>query len=160
MRSSHTISAPLVGAQTGANSGFSIAVRGGLAVVGAPFDDLGAIDAGVVKVFYATTGALLYLLPNPEPNQEDYFGWSVAIAGTRIIVGAFSDDTAATSAGSAYMYDLSSATPALPVATLYNPTPAAKDVFGASRGHRRDAHSHRGLRRRHGSDGCQQRVCF
>ncbi len=126
----HTVPAPLVGAQNGAQSGFSVAVKGGLAAVGAPFDDLGAIDAGVVKIFDATTGARLFLLPNPEPDQEDYFGWSVAISGTRVVVGAHLDDAGASNAGSVYVYELTSGTPTVPVLTLHNPEPAADDNFG------------------------------
>ena len=48
------------------------------------------------------------------------------------MVGADADDTGATDAGSAYVYDLSSATPTVPVATLNNPGPAASDKFGYS----------------------------
>ena len=64
-------------------------------------------------------------LNNPGPAEGDQFGESVAISGTRVVVGAIRDDTGATDAGSAYVYDLSSGTPTVPVATLNNPGPAA-----------------------------------
>ena len=84
----HAISAPPGGVQTGAELGFSVAVDGGYTVVGAPYDDLGGPDSGVVKVFDSTTGALVFLLPNPSPAAADNFGYSVAISGTRVVVGA------------------------------------------------------------------------
>ena len=69
---------------------------------------------------------------NPGPAQYDNFGSSVAISGTRVVVGAPSDDTGAFDAGSAYVYDLSSGTPTMPVATLNKPVPAVQDYFGSS----------------------------
>jgi hypothetical protein len=48
------------------------------------------------------------------------------------VVGAYLADTGATDSGSAYVYDLSSATPTVPVVTLNNPSLAAYDRFGLS----------------------------
>lgn len=56
----------------------------------------------------------------------------MAISGTLVVVAAALDNTGASDAGSAYVYDLSSGSPTLPVATLNNPSPAASDSFGAS----------------------------
>jgi hypothetical protein len=41
----------------------------------------------------------------------------------RVVVGAVYEDTGASAAGSAYVFDLSGATPTWPVATLRNPSP-------------------------------------
>jgi hypothetical protein len=71
-------------------------------------------------------------LNNPSPAVYDLFGISVAVSGTRVVVGALLDDTGATDAGSAYVYDLASATPTVPVATLNNPSPSVEDYFGSS----------------------------
>ncbi len=71
-------------------------------------------------------------LNNPSPAVFDNFGFSVAISGTRVVVGAYGDDTGAREAGSAYVYDLSSGTPTVPVAMLNNPGPAVSDNFGWS----------------------------
>jgi hypothetical protein len=49
-----------------------------------------------------------------------------------VVVGAQRDSTGALNAGSAYVYDLASATPTVPIATLNNPSPAAYDNFGTS----------------------------
>ena len=128
----HTIAAPPTGAQAGARLGNIVATEGNLTVLGAPFDDLQGSNSGVVKVFDSSTGELLHVIANPSPAQNDQFGNSVAISGTRVVVGAPFDDTGATDAGSAYVYDLSSGTPTVPVATLNNPGPAAGDLFGFS----------------------------
>lgn len=45
--------------------GFSVAISGDMAVVGAYQDDAGAFNAGIAYVFNATTGALLTTLSNP-----------------------------------------------------------------------------------------------
>jgi hypothetical protein len=71
-------------------------------------------------------------LNNPSPTASDFFGTSVAISGTRVVVGASEDDTGATNAGSAYVYDLTSSTPTVALTTLNNPSPAANDNFGSS----------------------------
>ena len=126
----HAIAAPPVGAQSGAQLGSSVAVDGKYTVVGADRDDLHGHNSGLVKVFDSDSGALLHVIPNPDPAVHDHFGASVAISGTRVVVGTPEDDTGATDTGSAYVYDLSSATPTVPAATLNNPGPADGDGFG------------------------------
>lgn len=86
----HSIPGPTGGLQGGAALGSSVAVdeSSGLSVAGAPNDDTGGQDSGVVKVFDTATGALLHLIPNPgsSPVSSDNFGESVAISDTKIIV--------------------------------------------------------------------------
>src|SRR5205823_3721735 len=72
------------------------------------------------------------VLSSPSLRDADLFGSAVAISGTRVVVGAYRNDTGALDAGSAYVYDLTSATPTAPVATLNNPNPVANDWFGYS----------------------------
>jgi hypothetical protein len=73
-------------------------------------------------------------LQEPILRSHDGFGGSVAISGTRVVVGAPYDhvqpNNAIIPAGSAYLFDLNSATPTAPVRTLSNPSPAARDYFG------------------------------
>src|SRR5439155_15529085 len=104
---------------------------GNTVVVGAYVDVTGAMDIGSAYVFNATTGALVATLNNPTPADFDYFGSSVAVSGNTVVVGALYDDTGATDAGSAYVFN--AATGAL-VATLNNPTPSNADYenFGSS----------------------------
>jgi hypothetical protein len=68
-------------------------------------------------------------LINPNPAVSDLFGRAVSISGTRVVVGAFRDDTGETDSGTAYLYDLASNTPNVPVGTLNNPAPAPGDYF-------------------------------
>ena len=49
-----------------------------------------------------------------------------------MVVGAYQDDTGQNNSGSAYVYDLSSDTPTVPIVTLNNPDPAVGDWFGTS----------------------------
>ena len=128
----YPILAPPVGVQSGAQLGYSVAVEGGYAVIGAPFDDTGGQDSGVVKVFDSATGALLFILPNPSPALSDQFGSSVAISGSRVVVGDYQHLEGISDLGKAYVYDLSSANPTVPVATLATPNPAGIDEFGSS----------------------------
>jgi hypothetical protein len=103
---------------------------GNFVAVGAPYDDAGATDSGVVNIYRAGTGALLHSLTNPRPAMSDLFGVSVAVSGNRVVVGAAEDEAGAPSAGSAFVYDLSSAAPQIPVLTLTNPSPASYVDFG------------------------------
>ena len=115
--------------------GWNVAISGLRVVVGTPFDDTGAIDAGSAYVYdlsSATPRVPIATLNNPSPAAGDLFGISVAIFGTRVVVGAGRDDTGAADAGTAYVYDLSSSTPTVPVATINHPRPAAGDSFGDS----------------------------
>ena len=134
-RLKYFIPAPPAGLQEAASFGWRVAQDARYTVVGAPFDDIGGGDSGVVKVFDSTTGALLFLLTNPgpaTPDMSDNFGFAVAISGTRLVVAAYHEDMGSTDSGSAYVYDLSSSTPTVPVVTLHNPSPTLNDQFGYS----------------------------
>jgi WD40 repeat protein len=129
----HSIAGPPEGVQSGAQLGHSVAVDGGLTVVGASLDSTGGRMTGVVKVFDSETGALLHMLVNPDPIFDSGFGGSVAIAGTRVVVGAMSHDVpGAGNAGRAYVYDLAGPAPTLPIVTLNNPDPMSSEEFGTS----------------------------
>ena len=109
--------------------GDSVAAVGQNVLVGAKYDDTGTTDAGAAYLFDGTTGALLQTFPNPSPEHMDWFGHSVAAVGQNVLVGAPRDNTGASEAGAAYLFD--GATGAL-LRTFLNPTPAANDWFGDS----------------------------
>jgi hypothetical protein len=115
--------------------GISVAISGTRVVIGAVQDDTGAADAGSAYV-YDLTGASPTLpiasLHDPSPHDADRFGSSVAISGTRVVVGAPNKSIAGINPGSAYAYDLASATPTVPMITFNKPDPAADDLFGTS----------------------------
>ena len=113
--------------ENGDNFGFSVAIDAGNIVVGTPFDNTGASNAGSVYLF-DTSGSLLQTLNNPTPEASDTFGNSVAIDAGNVVVGALGDNTGGSSAGSAYLFDSSGSL----LQTLNNPTPEASDTFGRS----------------------------
>lgn len=107
--------------------GGSVAISGNKVVVGSLYDDTGAFEAGSAYVFDVATGVLIKALHNPSPDAGDWFGYSVAISGDYVVVGAHKDDTGASDAGRAYLFDAASGTL---LQTFENPTPAADDRFG------------------------------
>ncbi len=100
----------------GSQFGFSVAVCGEVALVGAVYDDELGIAAGSAYVFRRNDRGTPIpnddfwfqeqkLLPDDDADVEaDWFGWSVAISGDVIVVGAPGDDTAAAYAGAAYVF--------------------------------------------------------
>jgi hypothetical protein len=117
--------------------GASLAIDGGLVVVGAPFDDQVDLNAGAAYLFDATTGAQLLKL-TAESGQslggsratgEAFagFGQSVAIGGGRVVVGSpytFANDNPT---GRAFVFEIETATL---VRTLVPDSPGAT-AFGA-----------------------------
>lgn len=129
----HPIPAPPTGAHPSTLLGFRVAIDGNIAVAGAPTTDFGETASGVVKVFNATTGALLHVIPNPTPTADERFGEVVAISGTRIVVGSPNKNVpGAASGGCAYVFDLASQNPTVPVVILNNPSPVSVDSFGSA----------------------------
>ncbi len=129
----HTLVSSNPTPQADTRQGHSVATSADYRVCGVPYADVGGYrDTGVVKVYSATSNDIMATLANPTPANEDYFGYSVALSGHYLVVGAYGDDTGASNAGSAYVYDLSSATPTTPIATLNSPTLARDDYFGYS----------------------------
>jgi hypothetical protein len=113
----------------GDDFGLSVSLSGNRVLVGAPGDGTKAVGAGSAYLFDAATGNLLRSFHNPTPSAGDAFGWSLSVWGGQVLVGAPYDDTGATDAGSAYLYDAASGSL---LHTLNNPAPAATDLFGWS----------------------------
>ncbi len=115
--------------------GTSVGISGTSVIVSAHNNDTGGANSGVVYVYDLLSGTPstpVQTLNNPTPASSDLFGYAVSISGTRAVVGAYSDNTGASDAGAAYVYDLAGATPNVPVHTLLNPSPANTDNFGVS----------------------------
>jgi hypothetical protein len=114
--------------------GWSVALAGDTAVVGAPFDDTAAEDAGSAYVFVrsGTAWTQQAKLTASDGAAFDNFGRSVAVAGDRAVVGAPFDDTPrGSSAGSAYAF-VRSGTTWTQRAKATAPDGAAGDQFGYS----------------------------
>ena len=109
--------------------GFSVALQGNTAVIGAPGDACGLHSCGSVYLFDTTTGAQIGKLQASDGSFNGTFGWSVATDGSLVLVGAPRDDAPAVDSGSAYLFDLSSQT------ELFKLRPnngAYADMFGTS----------------------------
>lgn len=84
--------------------GFSVAISGGTAVVGAPFADVGANpDQGSAYAFRVLSGNWGQGAKTTASDGAagDLFGWSVAISGDTAVVGAPTDNS---SPGAAYVF--------------------------------------------------------
>jgi hypothetical protein len=92
----------------GASFGFSVAVRGNRAIVGAPRADGAGNQSGSASVFRASPINALWLqeskLTASDAATEDQFGYSVAVFGDWAVVGARKDDDGGNNSGSAYIF--------------------------------------------------------
>jgi len=120
--------------EAGDSFGWSVAISGTTAIVGAFGDDDSGGDSGSAYLFDVsdpTDPVEVKLLPS-DGAAGDSFGWSVAISGAVAIVGAHGDDDSGDGSGSAYIFDVTN--PALPVELpkLLSDDGAADDHFGWS----------------------------
>ena len=86
--------------------GLAVAVSGTTALVGAPFDDDHGESSGAAYVFVKSgaTWVQQAKLTPADGGANDAFGGAVAIAGDTAVIGAVSDDDAASDAGAAYVF--------------------------------------------------------
>ena len=83
--------------------GYSIAVDGDTAVVGAYGDDSGEGAAYVLTRQSGAWGQVAKLTAS-DADVGDDFGWSVAVDGDTVVVGAYRDDDKGVNSGSAYVF--------------------------------------------------------
>ena len=119
--------------------GYSVAISGDTVVVGACYDDIGTNNnQGSAYVFQKaeTSWSQVVRLKAGDGEAGDCFGYSVAISGDTVVVGAYGDDIGTnTNQGSAYVFEK----PASGWATTSNYTAKltasdgeADDCFGIS----------------------------
>ncbi len=119
--------------------GYSVALSGETALIGAPFNDIfffGAGRPGGAYVFIrsGTSWSEQAKLAASDGVARDNFGASVALSGDTALVGSISSDTiAGTNAGSAYVF-VRSGTLWSPQSKLTASDGAAGDLFGFSVG--------------------------
>ncbi len=115
--------------------GFSVAVSGTTVVVGAPDESAGTPaqpEAGHAYVFDATDGSLITTLTSPTPQASGEFGFSVAVSGTTVVVGAHRESAGTPAqpfAGHAYVFD---ATDGSLITTFTSPNAQTVGLFGDS----------------------------
>jgi hypothetical protein len=95
-------------AAAGDEFGFSVAISGTTAIVGAFADDDGGTNSGSAYLFDTTTGVEIAKLTATDAAAGELFGYSVAISGTTAIVGAINDRDAGIETGAAYLFDTTS----------------------------------------------------
>jgi cbb3-type cytochrome oxidase subunit 3/alpha-D-ribose 1-methylphosphonate 5-triphosphate synthase subunit PhnH len=89
--------------------GISVAIDGNTLAVGAYYDDDNGMNSGSVYVYDLTKinqSGFERKITASDGAEFDFFGWSVALDGTTLVVGAYSDDDNAVNSGSVYVYDL------------------------------------------------------
>ena len=86
--------------------GVSVAVSGDTVVVGAYGEDDGGTDAGAAYVFKrnGTSWSQQDKLMAGDAQAGDRFGYSVAVSGDTVVVGAYREDSGGTNAGAAYVF--------------------------------------------------------
>ncbi|HYA58417.1 MAG TPA: hypothetical protein VEH57_08185 [Thermoplasmata archaeon] len=101
-----TLSIPDPG--SGAEFGYSVAADGNHIVVGAPGANVGGtMHQGRVYVFNDSPLALYREWTTPAPSANAYFGFSVALSGNLVAIGApYATVGADTSAGQAFVYNI------------------------------------------------------
>jgi hypothetical protein len=93
-------------AQTNNYFGYSVAVSGDTAVIGARLEDTGGSSAGAAYVFTRSGGAWVEQakLLASDAVDGDQFGGSVAVSGDTAVIGAYLEDTGGSDAGAAYVF--------------------------------------------------------
>jgi len=110
--------------------GWSVAVSGNLAIVGAPGENAsGKLAAGHVYAYSLTTGKLVYTLSSPNAQTVGEFGGVLATSGSLLVVGAVNENTTAGYAGRAYVYN---ATTGSLIGSLKSPNPDFEGEFGST----------------------------
>jgi len=93
-------------AQSSDQFGWSVAVSGDTAVIGARYEDTGGSDAGAAYVFTRSGGSWTQQakLLASDAQANDYFGGSVAVSGDTAVIGAYREDTGGSYAGAVYVF--------------------------------------------------------
>jgi len=117
--------------------GFDVDISGSIVVVGAPWDDDRANNAGTAHLFRVRDGRFVRQVTDDDGADDDNYGWRVAVERSRAVVASLSDDEGSPSSGSAFLYDLQIET---------DPTLARLDKVKIEHGERRSGRA-RALRR-------------
>jgi FG-GAP repeat len=105
--------------------GFSVALSGTNEVlVGAPGVTEGSAAGAGAAYLFSTTGQLLETFQDPSNTFDDEFGFSVALSGGMVLVGAPGEN----SQGAAYLYNTSGQS----LQIFQDPNNSAFDQFGCS----------------------------
>ena len=95
--------------------GWSVAVSGDTAVIGAYLDDDGGSSSGSAYVFTRSGGVWSeqQKLTASDAAASDSFGYSVSVSGDTAVIGAYLDDDGGSASGSAYVFAVAPPPPVL-----------------------------------------------
>ncbi|MBC8374177.1 MAG: PEP-CTERM sorting domain-containing protein [Planctomycetes bacterium] len=91
----------------GTSFGWSVAIDGNHAAIGAIYDEDNGNDSGSAYIFeqdISGSWTEIAKVTASDGDVEDLFGWSVSISGDSAIVGAYGNDDVGSNSGSAYIY--------------------------------------------------------
>ncbi len=93
----------------GALFGYSVAVEGSLAVVGAGWEDGGGTDKGAAYLFSRDEGGAdlwgqIKQLVASDRSDDDIFGYSVSLNGDNVVIGASRAEGGGSERGQAYVF--------------------------------------------------------
>jgi hypothetical protein len=115
--------------QSAGNFGYSVAVSGSYALVGAPFETASGYDSAGNAYLFDTDGQFVTNFTSPNPEAYGNFGDSVALSGSTAYVGAPSEGQG----GHVYMIKkATSPTLESGMYVLTSPNPLAGGDFGGS----------------------------
>ena len=118
--------------------GYSIARSGDFLVVGEHGRTDQYYEAGAAYLYKLSTegtATLTATLSSPVPTNNGYYGYSVAMEGNRLLIGAFKEDSEnATDSGAAYLYSVSAEGKPTLLERFTHPNGKADDYFGESVG--------------------------
>jgi outer membrane protein assembly factor BamB len=109
--------------------GWSVAINGNVAIVGAYQDDDDGTSSGSAYLFDVTTSKQIMKLTAMDATVDNLFGFSVGISENIAIVGAFREDNNGRDSGAAYLFDISTGRQLF---KLKANDAAAEDYFGIS----------------------------
>jgi len=117
--------------------GYSVAIDGATIVIGAYGGDDGDWTSGSAYVYRTSDDGATYgqvaKLTASDAAASDNFGWSVAIAGDTVVIGAYADDDGGGDSGSAYVFRTNDGGATYgQVARLTAADAASGDNFGSS----------------------------
>ena len=118
------------------NLGSAIAIEGNYVVVGAKDEDAnGEYDAGSAYLYVKGIDSVMTQvskLTASDGSSSDYFGQSISLSGSYIIVGASQGNGIVDNTGTAYLYKINSDSSTTQVAKLFADDGASNDQFGFS----------------------------
>lgn len=109
--------------------GTSVAVHGNYVLIGAPGDNTFGDSVGQAHLFDASTGALLRTFDDPAITAKDSFGFSAALHGNYVLIGAPGNVTSGAEVSQAYLFN---ATTGGLLQTFDDPSSLSGDGFGIS----------------------------